>query len=135
MIRRLIIVALSVGIATPAFAGDIRKSAAAAVQQAAQQEAGRAPIAASHRVSRGHLWAGGALFAAGLALASYSFLHTSDGDYVEPVNASTLANTKAGIGGLALAAGGGAIMLLGARQGTSSSRSTAAVGISKRISW
>ncbi|MEQ1907356.1 MAG: hypothetical protein ABMA15_00945 [Vicinamibacterales bacterium] len=134
MIRSLIVLALSLGLTTPAFAEGIRESAPAAVQRAAAQQAARAPVV-SHHVSRSALWAGGALFAAGLALASYSFLHTSDGDFVEPVNASTLANTKAGIGGLGLAAGGGAIMLLGARHGTSPSLNTAAIGISKRISW
>ena len=136
MVRHLIVLALGLGLTTPAFAGGIRESGVNAVQRAAaQQQTVRPPVAASHHVSKGHLWLGGALFAAGMAMASYSFLHTSDGDYVEPVNASTLANTKAGIGGLALAAGGGAIMLLGARQTTSSSRSTAAVALNQRISW
>ena len=134
MIRRLIVLALSLGLTTPAFADGIRESAAAAVQQTLSQGASRAPVAGPHHIRKGNLWIGGAVLAAGMALASYSFLHTSDGDYVEPVNASTLANTKAGIGGLALAAGGGAIMLLGARPGTSS-QNTAGVGISKRISW
>ena len=134
MIRRLIVLALTLGLATPAFADGIRESGATAVQRAVSQGAGRPPAAATHHISKGSFWIGGALFAAGLGLASYSFLHTSDGDYVEPINASTLSNTKAGIGGLALAAGGGAIMLLGARQGTPSSRGTA-VGISKSISW
>lgn len=131
MVRRLIALALSLGLTTPAFAGGIRESGTAAVQRAAAQQAARDPVTASRHIPKGAFWAGGILFAAGMALASYGFLHTSDGDYVEPVNASTLANTKAGIGGLGIAAAGGAIMLMGAKHGTSAS----ALRISKRVSW
>ena len=137
MIRRLIVMALSFGLTTPAFAGGIRESGNTAVQRAVSQQAVRPPVAAAAKVRRSHLWAGGIMFAVGMAVASYGFLHTTDGDYVELGDASQLSNTNVGIAGLAIAAGGGAILLLGARPGASSSRTRgdAAVGIGKRLSW
>jgi hypothetical protein len=134
MFRRLTVIALTVGLATPAFAEGIRESGAAAVHRAATQQA--TPQVTSPVSRRSHVWPGAILFAAGMGLATYGFLHTTDGDYVEPSDASKLSNTKLGIGGLALAAGGGAIMLLGTRpQGSASTTGVPGVGIAKRISW
>jgi len=138
MFRRLIILALSLGIAAPAFADGIRDSAAAAVEQAVAQQPVTSPATSSSRVRRSHFWPGAILFAGGMALATYGFLHTTDGDYVEPSDASKLSKTGLGIGGLAIAAGGGALMLLGARPATGSSALTHAgptVRIAKHLSW
>lgn len=135
MVRQLVVLMLCAGIATPAFAGPVEKSAQAAVQRAAAQQSAAAPVP-THAVRRSYLWPGAILFAAGMGVATYGFLHTTDGPYVEPSDASKLSNTKVGIGGLALAAGGGAVMLLGAgRPASSALMGGPAVRVAKRISW
>jgi hypothetical protein len=141
MVRKFIAVVLAFGLSTPAFAGGIRESAQQAVQRAAQQQAqaqSQTQPATGRRVRNGYLWPGAIVFIAGMAMASYGFLHTTDGDYVEPSDASKLSNTKLGISGLALAASGGAVMLLGARQRVGSlpnAQADASIGIGKRITW
>jgi hypothetical protein len=137
MFRRVIILALSLGIAAPAFADGIRDSASAAVERAVAQQAVPSQAASGSRVRRSHLWPGAILFASGMVLATYGFLHTTDGDYVEPSDASKLSKTGLGISGLAVAAGGGALMLLGGRAATGSSLTHAGptVGIAKRVTW
>lgn len=139
MARKLVALVLTLAFATPAFAGGIRDSGVKAVQRAAAaQQQGPIAQASGRQVHRSYLWPGAIAFVAGMAVATYGFLHTTDGDYVEPSDASKLANTKLGIGGLALAASGGAVMLLGARQGSGPSehvRINPSVGIGKRVSW
>jgi hypothetical protein len=137
MTRKVVAIVLALGLSTPAFAGGIRESGAQAVQRAAGQQP-PAQRSADMKVPRSYLWPGAIAFIAGMAIASYGFLHTTDGDYVEPSDASKLSNTKLGIGGLALAASGGAVMLIGARQGGVSSQridNGPSVGIGKRVSW
>lgn len=137
MLRRLTILLLTFGIATPAFAGDIRDSGTAAALALAQQSS--RPPAGNPEKRRSYFWPGVITFAAGMGLATYGFLHTKDGEFVEPGDASELSNTMLGVGGLALAAGGGAMMFFATRSQVSQSGSRIgggpAVGLAKRFSW
>ena len=135
MIRQLIVLALCAGVATPAVAGPLQESATAAVRHAAAQQAPVRPVSTTGG-HRGSKWAGAILIAAGMGNATYGFLHTTDGDYVEPGDASKLSNNGVGIGGLALAAGGGAVMFLSTRHTSpSATAGRPALTVAKRISW
>lgn len=135
MIRRCLIVALSLGLASPAFAGDLHDSGLAAVRREVAQQSQNG-AASQPRVRHSYLWPGVILFSSGMALATYGFLHTTDGDFVEASDASKLSKTGLGISGLALAAGGGAIMLLGATHGPAGSMGQGkTIGLAKRVSW
>lgn len=137
MFRTLTVLLLTVGLATPALAGGVRESGNAAARALAQQAP--RPQMDSRGQHRSYLWPGAIAFVAGMGLATYGFLHTTDGDYVEPSDASKLANTKLGVAGLALAAGGGAMMFVATRPGVSASPSKTAaapsVSIGRRFSW
>lgn len=142
MIRQLLAFVLCCAVAAPALAGGIHDSATAAVQRVASQEASAAAqqtntlTPTTHSSRNVYLWSGAILFAAGMVVSTYGFLHTTDGDFVEPSDASTLSKTGVGIGGLGIAAAGGAVMFLGTRQPSPSVTARgSALSVAKRISW
>jgi hypothetical protein len=129
---------LVLGLSTAGFAGDIRDSVANATFDQAQrtQEQGV-------KIPSGYLWPGVAMFAGGMGMALYGFLHTSDGQYVAVPPAgqggvSTSSNTALGASGLAVAAAGGALLFVGAKKGKSApSIAVGPKGVSvvKRVVW
>ena len=137
MLRTVLVLALTLGLATPALADGIRESVNAEARALAQQSP-KAQVA-NRGERRRYFWPGAIAFAAGMALATYGFLHTNDGDYVEPSDASKLSDTTLGVGGLALAAGGGTMMFLATRPQASPSASRAhdapSLRIGAHLSW
>ena len=129
MVRVLIAWVLVVGLSTSALAGDLSNSIAkAAEQQAAAQKP---------KIEKTYAVLGGALFAGGLALATYGFLHTKGGEFVSG-EVSKESNTKLGAAGLAIAGAGGAVLYLGSQKSKSSAAVTVREGriaLSKRVSW
>src|SRR5260370_35562726 len=67
----------------------------------------------SRKIPSECLWAGGALFVAGMTMTLYGFLHTSGGDFVSG-EVSKESKTTLGGAGLAVAGAGGAILFYGA---------------------
>lgn len=131
---RVIAVILCSGLSAPAFAGDLQTSAAAAMQQ--QQQATPPTPAGQSHMSKGYLWPGVTLFVGGMVLATYGFLHTSDGDFVEPGDASKLSNPKLGAAGLAIAAGGGTLLIMGNRRTSAMMKVGAhSITIGKVFTW
>jgi hypothetical protein len=129
---------LVLGLSAAGFAGDIRDSVAnATFDQAPQtQEQGV-------KIPSGYLWPGVALFAAGMSMALYGFLHTSDGQYVTVPppgegGVSTSANTALGVSGFAVAGAGAVLLFMGAKKGKSApSIAVGPKGVSvvKRVAW
>ena len=129
MVRVLIGWVLVVGLSTPALAGDLQSSIAKAADQ---QQPAQKP-----RIEKTYAVLGGALFAGGLALATYSFLHTKGGEFVAG-EVSKESKTELGAAGLAIAGAGGAVLYLGAQKSKRSASVTAGNGriaLSKRVSW
>jgi hypothetical protein len=129
MVRVLIGWVLVVGLSTPALAGDLRSSIAKAADQ---QEPAQKP-----RIEKKYAVLGGALFAGGLALATYSFLHTKGGEFVSG-EVSKESKTELGAAGLAIAGTGGAVLYLGSQKSKRSASVTVGGGriaLSKRVSW
>jgi len=129
MVRVLIAWVLVVGLSTSALAGDLSSSIAkAAEQQAAAQKP---------KIEKTYAVLGGAMFAAGLALATYGFLHTKGGEFVSG-EVSKESNTKLGATGLAIAGAGGAVLYLGSQKSKKSAAVSVGdgrVALSKRVSW
>jgi hypothetical protein len=129
MVRVLIGWVLVVGLSTPALAGDLRSSIAKAADQ---QEPAQKPT-----IEKKYAVLGGALFAGGLALATYSFLHTKGGEFVSG-EVSKESKTELGAAGLAIAGAGGAVLYLGSQKSKRSASVTVGGGriaLSKRVSW
>lgn len=122
---------------TPALAGDLRKSVAAAASAAAAkddaQETSMKPSATSHKAL---MWGGTALFAGGMTYGLFEFINNKNGSYSE-FGEATSTNKKGGAAGLTLAFAGGAMMLLGRHMGAAPSVSFGAkrVDVSKRVTW
>jgi hypothetical protein len=129
---------LVLGLSTAGFAGDIRDSVANATFDQAPQTQQQGV-----RIPSGYLWPGIALFAGGMSMALYGFLHTSGGDYVTVPppgegGISTSSNTALGVSGFAVAAAGGAVLFMGAKKGKSAPSIALGpnrVSIAKRVSW
>jgi hypothetical protein len=129
---------LVLGLSTAGFAGDLRESVANATfdQTPRPQDQGI-------KIPSGYLWPGVALFASGMTMALYGFLHTSDGDYVTVPppgggGVSTSSNTALGASGLAVAAAGGALLFIGAKKGKAAPSIAVGrdrVAVTKRVSW
>jgi hypothetical protein len=128
-VRALVASMLVIGLSTPAFAGDLLSSAAKALDQ--QERTAKPSIEKKYAVL------GGALFAGGMALAVYGFLHTNGGEFVSG-QVSKESNTKLGGAGLAIAGAGGAVLFLGSQKAKRSASVTVGAGrvaLSKQISW
>jgi hypothetical protein len=115
---------------TATFAGDLQNSIAKAAQQ--QQEQPTAP-----HVDKKYAAVGGALFAVGMSMAIYGFLHTNGGEFVSG-QVSKESNTALGGAGLAIAGAGGAVLLLGAKRARHAPSLTFGrdrLTVTKRIAW
>jgi hypothetical protein len=118
-----------VGLTNSAFAGDLQKSVADAVQQQGQTR--------ERPVPKGYLWAGSALFIGGMAAGVYGFLNNRNGSYPQPGEADAT-NKHLGAAGLGLAFVGGTVLFLGsrhARQSPSVTFGPNRLTISKRLAW
>jgi hypothetical protein len=119
----------------PAFAGELRESAAKAVTAAAKADAQETPMTRTG-ASKPMVLAGGALFAGGMAYGLFEFINNGNGGYSEFGEASAT-NAKKGALGLSLAFAGGTMMLLG-RHGKSMPSLTfgaKGVGVAKKVTW
>jgi hypothetical protein len=128
-VRVLVASVLVVGLSTPAFAGDLLSSAAKALDQ---QERTQKPS-----IEKKYAVLGGGLFAGGMALAVYGFLHTNGGEFVSG-EVSKESKTKLGAAGLAVAGAGGAVLYFGSQKAKRSASVTVGAGrvaLSKQISW
>jgi hypothetical protein len=117
------------GMSTGAFAGDLQESIARAIRE---QQSNPSP-----KMDKAFMWPGAALFAGGMTMALYGFLHTSGGEFVSG-EVSKESNTKLGAAGLAVAGAGGAILFLGAQRAKSAPAITIGPGsmrITKKLSW
>ena len=129
---------LVLGLSTAGFAGDLRDSVANATFDQATSQTPQGV-----KIPSGYLWPGVALFAGGMGMAMYGFLHTSDGQYVAVPppggeGVSQAMNTTLGVSGLAVAAAGGALLFIGAKKGGSAPSVTFGrdrVSVAKRVSW
>lgn len=140
---RIVIVSLLVGgITTPSWAGDLRDSAARAVeaQVAASAQSGASRDGSSSAATL--KWGGRALFVGGMAVGLYGFINDKNGRYAEFGEASS-SNKHLGAAGLSTAFAGGILMLLGTRSHGGSSNSSLpsvaaspkGVSISKNVTW
>ena len=77
IVRTGLIAVLIVGLASSSFAGDLRQSVAAA---AAQQQI---PQTSTPGSSKAIAWAGGALFAGGMAIGLFAFMNNQNGEFTE----------------------------------------------------
>ena len=120
----------------PAFAGELRESAAKAVTAAAKEAGAQETPMTRTGASKPMVLAGGALFAGGMAYGLFEFINNGNGGYSEFGEASAT-NAKKGALGLSLAFAGGTMMLLG-RHGKSMPSLTfgaRGVGVAKQVTW
>jgi hypothetical protein len=130
-LRTVIITLLVVGLATPAFAGDLASSAS----RAAQQQEERAPRPPS---SKPLVWSGTALFVGGMAVGLYAFMNNKNGTFAEFGEANSV-NKELGAVGLATAFAGGTLIYLGSRRAANRAPSITVgvdrIKVSKQITW
>jgi len=141
-IRTGVVVLLVVGLAAPAFAGDLASSIAKAAERAGspgslgsnvEQEEART----GRGSSKGLVWTGSALFAGGMAVGLFAFIKNQNGSYAEFGEADAV-NKKVGAAGLAAAFAGGTLVFLGshrAKRAPSVTVGPGRVGVAKRLSW
>jgi hypothetical protein len=138
-IRTGVVVLLVVGLAVPAFAGDLASSIATAAERAGspgssvEQEEART----GRGSSKGLVWTGSALFAGGMAVGLFAFIKNQNGSYAEFGEADAV-NKKVGAAGLAAAFAGGTLVFLGshrAKRAPSVTVGPGRVGVAKRLSW
>jgi hypothetical protein len=120
-------------VAVPASAGDLRGSLARAVNEQSQiatpQRPGMAPAIR---------WSGLGLFVGGVGIATYGYLHTSDGEFVEPGDIGRVSSPKLAASGLVVAAAGGALLFWGNRRvkhAPSIALGPGRAEVTKAISW
>ena len=131
VLRTGVVALLTIGLATPAFAGDLQQSIARA---ATQTQPAAAPAKSTSK--KPLVWAGAALFVTGMAIGLNAFINNENGKFSEFGEANAV-NKELGTVGLATALGGGALMFLGSRR---SSAPSVTVGpgqlkVSKQVSW
>jgi len=122
---------LAAAVTAPAYADGFR----AAAEKAAQQAAGSLPPKQRSSTIK---WTGLGLFAGGMSVGLYSFIHNKNGTYTEFGEANAV-NKKLGAASLAAAFAGGALMFVGSRKPHSVmpdvSVTPAAVTVAKQLSW
>ncbi len=120
----------------PAFAGDLRKSVAAAAAAAVKTDAQETPLKPVASKGKALMWSGTALFAGGMTYGLFEFINNKNGSYSE-FGEATATNKKSGAAGLTLAFAGGAMMLLGKHASSAPSVMVGAkgVGVAKRVTW
>lgn len=128
---RIVLVALLViGIGTPALAGDLAASVAAAAEQ-------QVPPSKKTGSSKVPLWAGGALFVGGMATGLYAFINNKNGEFTEFGEANAV-DKHLGAAGLSAAFAGGVIIFLGTHGLKHAPAVTVGAGqvkVSKQVSW
>jgi len=120
---------LVLGLSTAGFAGDLRESIAKAATQQEQPPSNRMPASCA--------WAGGTIFAAGMAMTLYGFLHTNGGEFVSG-QVSKESKTALGGIGLAVAGAGGAILFYGshhAKASPSIALGPGRIAVAKHVGW
>jgi len=142
ILRISMVFALTVSLGAPAMAGDLTESIAKASEAAAQQQTNN-----THRpIAKGYLWGGTALFAGGMGVAFYAFLHNQNtglpgfesGNPVPVYGEATSMNTELGFAGLSTAFLGGTLIFLGhhqARRAPTVSIAPGGVAVAQHLSW
>lgn len=128
--RAVVVTAVILGMSTAAFAGDLQQSA----DKAAQEQARAKP----KQMDKAFLVPGVTLFAVGMSMALYGFLHTTGGSDFVSGQVTKESNTGLGAAGLAVAAGGGAVLFLGSERARTAASVTVGAGritVAKRLSW
>lgn len=127
---RVLVVSLAIaGVSTMTYAGDLQQSA----DKAAQEHA-RKPM----HMDKAFLVPGLALFGVGMTMALYGFLHTSGSNDFVSGQVTKESNTALGAAGLAVAAGGGAVLFFGSERAKASASLTVGAGrvtVLKRLTW
>lgn len=120
----------------PAFAGELRESAARAVTAAAKDAETQANPIGRGGARKPMVLAGGALFAGGMAYGLFQFINNANSGYSEFGEAAAT-NPKKGALGLGVAFAGGTMMLLGRHAGSLPSLTFGAkgVGVAKKVTW
>jgi hypothetical protein len=129
LVRPLVVSLTILGLSTPSFAGDLRESIASNAQQQAQTS--------PRKMDKAYLVPGAVMVVAGMAMATYGFLHTKGGEFVSG-EVSKEANTGLGAAGLALAGAGGAVLFFGSERSKRAASVTIApnrLSIAKHVSW
>ena len=120
---------------TPALAGELRDSVAAAATAAAKSDGQETGMKSAGGSSKAMLWGGTALFAGGMTYGLFEFINNKNGGYSEFGEAAAT-NKKGGAAGLSIAFAGGALMLLGRHHSMPSLTFGAkTVGLAKKVSW
>lgn len=120
---------LIAGISTPAFAGDLRESAAKAATEQTSAARGSIP--------KGYLWTGTTLFVGGMAVGLYGFLNNKNGEFPEFGEADST-NRALGTAGLVTAFLGGTVLYLGERRAgrlPSVSVGPGRLSVAKTVRW
>jgi hypothetical protein len=138
LFRIAIVAAAIAGVTTPSWAGDLRGSAAKAVEQQAAAPDGESSGKPAAPVLK---WTGRGLFVGGMAVGLYGFINDKNGTYSEFGEASS-SNKHLGAAGLSAAFAGGVLMLLGTHHGgvkssrlPSVSAAPGGLSISKNVTW
>lgn len=130
-IRRALIATVAIlGVSTLTFAGDLQQSG----DKAAQEQARAKPAA---HMDKAFLVPGVGLFAVGMSMAIYGFMHTGGGDFVSG-QVTKESHTGLGAAGLAVAGVGGATLYFGSQRGKTAASITVGAGrvtVAKRLSW
>jgi len=129
-LRTAVATVLVVGLTTSAFAGDLEKSIAKAVQQ----EETRSQKNGS---SRALVAVGTGLFVGGMALGLYAFMNNTNGKFAEFGEANAV-NKKLGAAGVSAAFAGGMLIFLGrsrAEHAPSIAVGPGQVTVTKHLSW
>ena len=130
-LRTAIAIVLMLGLSTSAFAGDLAKSIAKAVQQ----EETRTRKSGS---AKALVYTGAGMFIGGMTVGLMAFMNNTNGEFSEFGEANAV-NKELGAAGLCIAFAGGALVYLGHSRAAKSVPSvTVAPGqmkISKKISW
>ena len=128
--RILLVASLAFAMAAPAHADGLRAAADKAAQQAGS-------IAAKPR-SNVMKWTGLGLFAGGMSVGLYAFIHNKNGSFSEFGEADAV-NKKLGAASLAAAFAGGALLFVGTRKPASAMPDVkvgaSGVTVSKQVSW
>jgi hypothetical protein len=133
--RVLLVGLLTVALAAPAAADDRQSAFAKSIQNQAQAAAAPPPPA---RMSRAIMWPALALFAGGMGVATYGYLHTSDGEFVEPGDIGEVSRPRLAASGLVAAAAGGALLFWGtqrARHAPTILISRGGMSVKKKVTW
>lgn len=142
MLKITTTIVLVITLASPTFAGGLTDDIAKAADQAAQAQTARP----SHGpMSKAALWSGITLFAGGMTVGLYGFLHDKNTGYpgykgtTLVLNEAKAQNVPLGAAGLTAASLGGAILFLGQRAARRSAPSVAVnahgITVAQRFSW